>query len=138
MRMDLTDRVERGASLLVVDDNELNRDALSCLLRLHQYEVEAAGSGPEALSLINTRKYDLVVLDIEMPGMNGLQVLTDIRTTRNQTDLPVIMLSGSSEQHDRAQASRLGATGYLLKYPTPEQVKAVIAPFCARRQPRPA
>ncbi len=113
--MDLTDRVERGASLLVVDDNELNRDALSCLLRLHQYEVEAAGSGPEALSLINTRKYDLVVLDIEMPGMNGLQVLTDIRTTRNQTDLPVIMLTARTHGPDIVEAFNLGANDYLTK-----------------------
>ena len=49
--MDLTNRVARGASILVVDDNELNRDALSCLLRLHQYEVEAAADGQAALSL---------------------------------------------------------------------------------------
>ena len=74
--MDVINRVERGASILVVDDNELNRDALSCLLRLHQYEVEGAGDGQAALSLLNTRRFDLVVLDIEMPGLSGIEVLT--------------------------------------------------------------
>jgi diguanylate cyclase (GGDEF)-like protein/PAS domain S-box-containing protein len=113
--MDLTNRVERGASILVVDDNELNRDALSCLLRLHQYEVDGAGEGQEALSLINTHKYDLVVLDIEMPGLNGLDVLKEIRASRNQTDLPVIMLTARSHGPDIVEAFTLGANDYLTK-----------------------
>ena len=113
--MDLTTRVDRGASILVVDDNELNRDALSCLLRLHQYEVEGAAEGQEALSLINTRCFDLVVLDIEMPGLNGLEVLTQIRATRNQTDLPVIMLTARSHGPDIVEAFNLGANDYLTK-----------------------
>jgi hypothetical protein len=66
--MDLATRVGLGASILVVDDNELNRDALSRLLRLHQYNVDSAAQGWEALSLINARSFDLVILDIEMPG----------------------------------------------------------------------
>jgi len=113
--MDLTNRLERGASILVVDDNELNRDALSCLLRLHQYEVAGAGEGQEALSLINTHKYDLVVLDIEMPGLNGLDVLKEIRASRNQTDLPVIMLTARSHGPDIVEAFTLGANDYLTK-----------------------
>ena len=113
--MDLPNRVERGASILVVEDNELNRDALSCLLRLHQYEVDGAAQGDHALSLINTRSYDLVVLDIEMPGMNGLEVLTKIRATRTQTDLPVIMLTARGQGPDVLEAFNLGANDYLTK-----------------------
>src|SRR5262245_28794217 len=113
--MDLTTRVGRGASILVVDDNELNRDALSCLLRLHQYEVEGAAEGQEALSLIKTRRFDLVVLDIEMPGLNGLEILTQIRATRNQTDLPVIMLTARTHGPDIVEAFSLGANDYLTK-----------------------
>jgi len=113
--MDVTHRVERGASILVVDDNELNRDALSCLLRLHQYEVEGAGDGQEALSLLSTRRFDLVVLDIEMPGLNGIDVLTRIRSTRNQTDLPVIMLTARTHGPDIVEAFSLGANDYLTK-----------------------
>ena len=113
--MDLTTRVERGASILVVDDNELNRDALSCLLRLQHYTVEAAGDGREALSLIHTRRFDLVVLDIEMPGLDGLEVLTQIRTTRNQTELPVIMLTARTHGPDIVEAFSLGANDYLAK-----------------------
>jgi diguanylate cyclase (GGDEF)-like protein/PAS domain S-box-containing protein len=113
--MDLTTRAATGASILVVDDNELNRDALACLLRLQQYEVESAGDGQEALSLIHTRGFDLIVLDIEMPGMTGLEVLTHIRTHRTQTDLPVIMLTARTHGPDLVEAFRLGANDYLTK-----------------------
>jgi diguanylate cyclase (GGDEF)-like protein/PAS domain S-box-containing protein len=113
--MDLTSGVERGASILVVDDDELNRDALSCLLRLQQYNVEVAADGREALSLINASRFDLVVLDIEMPILNGLELLTEIRTTRNQTDLPVIMLTARTKGPDIVEALTLGANDYLTK-----------------------
>ena len=69
----------RGASILVIDDNELNRDALSCLLRLHHYEVEIAAGGHEALALVESNNFDLVLLDVQMPGLSGLDVLTQIR-----------------------------------------------------------
>ena len=113
--MDLTNPTSSGASILVVDDNELNRDALACLLRLHQYEVESAGDGQEALSLIHTRGFDLVVLDIEMPGLSGLELLTQIRASRNQTDLPVIMLTARTHGPDIVEAFNLGANDYLTK-----------------------
>ncbi len=113
--MDLTNRIACGASILVVDDNELNRDALACLLRLQQYEVHSAACGQEALSLIHTQSFDLVVLDIEMPGLTGLEVLTQIRTLRNRTDLPVIMLTARTHGPDVVEAFSLGANDYLTK-----------------------
>ena len=113
--MDLTNRVAPGASILVVADNELNRDALSCLLRLHQYDVAGAAEGQEALFLINSRRFDLVVLDIEMPGLNGIELLTQIRATRSQTDLPVIMLTARTHGPDIVEAFNLGANDYLTK-----------------------
>jgi diguanylate cyclase (GGDEF)-like protein/PAS domain S-box-containing protein len=106
----------RGASILVVDDNDLNRDALSCLLRLQQYDVEVAAGGEEALVLLDSRRFDLVLLDVEMPGgMTGLEVLTRIRTTRNQTELPVIMVTARTHGPDIVEAFRLGANDYLTK-----------------------
>jgi diguanylate cyclase (GGDEF)-like protein/PAS domain S-box-containing protein len=113
--MDLGNRGSRGASVLVVDDNELNRDALACLLRFQQYEVQSAADGQEALALIDTHRFDLVVLDIEMPNLTGLEVLTRIRVTRSQTDLPVIMLTARTHGPDIVEAFRLGANDYLTK-----------------------
>lgn len=104
-----------GGSILVVDDNELNRDALSCLLRLQQYDVGVASDGEQALSLLGSQSFDLVLLDIEMPGLSGLDVLTRIRTTRNNTDLPVIMVTARTHGPDIVEAFRLGANDYLTK-----------------------
>ena len=105
----------RGAAILVIDDNELNRDALSCLLRFHHYEVEGAADGHEALSLVESRSFDLVLLDVEMPGLSGLDVLAQIRTGRNQTDLPVIMVTARTHGPDIVEAFSLGANDYLTK-----------------------
>ena len=68
--------MSRPASLLVVDDHEPNRDALSRRLAREGYVVATAADGPEALALIGAGAYDLILLDVEMPGMNGLDVLT--------------------------------------------------------------
>ena len=113
--MDLSNRDTRGASVLVVDDNDLNRDAMACLLRFQQYEVQSAADGHEALALIDAQRFDLVVLDVEMPDLTGLEVLTRIRTTRSQTDLPVIMLTARTHGPDIVEAFRLGANDYLTK-----------------------
>ena len=114
--MDSSNRTPiHGGSILVVDDNELNRDALSCLLRLQQYDVDVAGDGEQALSVLASRSFDLVLLDVEMPGLSGLEVLTRIRTTRSDTDLPVIMVTARSHGPDIVEAFRLGANDYLTK-----------------------
>jgi diguanylate cyclase (GGDEF)-like protein/PAS domain S-box-containing protein len=105
----------RGASILVVDDNELNRDALSCLLRLHQYEVEVADCGDAALARLEARSFDLVLLDVEMADLGGLDVLTKIRATRTHTELPVIMVTARTQGPDIVEAFRLGANDYLTK-----------------------
>jgi diguanylate cyclase (GGDEF)-like protein/PAS domain S-box-containing protein len=105
----------RGSSILVVDDNELNRDALSCLLRLQQHEVEVAADGESALALIRARNFDLVLLDVEMPGLSGLEVLARIRATSNHTDLPVIMVTARTHGPDIVDAFSSGANDYLTK-----------------------
>ncbi len=69
----------------------------------------------EALSLIHTQSFDLVVLDIEMPGLTGLEVLTRNPDTRNRTDLPVIMLTARTHGPDVVEAFNLGANDYLTK-----------------------
>ena len=67
--------MNRPASLLVVDDNEANRDALSRRLRQHGYAAATAADGMEALTLLPQSNFDLVLLDVEMPGLSGFDVL---------------------------------------------------------------
>jgi diguanylate cyclase (GGDEF)-like protein/PAS domain S-box-containing protein len=105
----------RAASLLVVDDSELNRDALSRRLRQRGYEVTVACGGAEALTLASSGDFDLVLLDIEMPVTSGLDVLRELRLGRSHTDLPIIMVTARSQGADIVEAFKLGANDYVTK-----------------------
>ena len=105
----------RRGSLLLVDDNEMNRDALSRRLRQRGFDVTVAADGHEALALAGASAFDLVLLDVEMPGLSGLDVLAALRRTRSGTALPVIMVTARTEGADIVEAFRLGANDYVTK-----------------------
>lgn len=79
------------------------------------YDVEVAPSGARALQLVNTEEYDLVLLDVVMPGLDGFGTLRQIRTKYKQAELPVIMLTARGAADDVIQALRLGANDYAVK-----------------------
>jgi DNA-binding response OmpR family regulator len=116
--------VDQGAALLVVDDNDANRDLLSRRLVSAGYAVATAGSGPEALTALAEGRFDLVLLDVMMPEMDGLEVLRRIRARSGVTDLPVIMASALGESRDLVEALRLGANDYVTK---PLDMQVVLA-----------
>jgi sigma-B regulation protein RsbU (phosphoserine phosphatase) len=103
------------ASLLVVDDSEANRDMLSRRLRGKGYAVTAADGGKAALDLIASNRYDLVLLDILMPDVNGLEVLRILRQTRSASDLPVIIATAKDESADIVEGLKAGANDYVTK-----------------------
>jgi diguanylate cyclase (GGDEF)-like protein/PAS domain S-box-containing protein len=103
------------ATLLVVDDNEANRDALSRRLRLQNYAVTSAADGATALELVAESRFDLVLLDVEMPGLSGLDVLARIRQQHTGGLLPVIMVTARSSGDDVVEALRKGANDYITK-----------------------
>jgi diguanylate cyclase (GGDEF)-like protein/PAS domain S-box-containing protein len=102
-------------SLLVVDDSEPNRDVLSRRLAQRGYLVATAANGHDALALAAAQPFDLVLLDVEMPEMSGLEVLTELRARFSQTELPVIMVTARTQSADIVEALRLGANDYVTK-----------------------
>jgi class 3 adenylate cyclase len=104
-----------SARLLVVDDNELNRDMLSRRLKARGYQVETADDGHQALAAIERQSFDLVLLDIMMPGLSGLEVLQILRRKYSDTDLPIIMATAMNQGEDVVQAFKLGANDYVTK-----------------------
>ncbi|MFO0755824.1 MAG: adenylate/guanylate cyclase domain-containing protein [Byssovorax sp.] len=104
-----------GATILVVDDNEMNREILSRALRMNGYAVEVAAGGEEALAMLGDRPFDAVLLDVMMPGMNGLEVLREARKRFSVADLPIIMATARDRSEDIVEALHLGANDYVSK-----------------------
>jgi len=102
-------------ALLVVDDDEYNRDLLCRRLERKGYAATAAASGQAALTLVQQQAFDLVLLDIMMPELDGTAVLKMIRETFTATQLPVIMVSAKDESEDIVGALSLGANDYVTK-----------------------
>jgi sigma-B regulation protein RsbU (phosphoserine phosphatase) len=103
------------ATILIVDDEELNREGLARRLQRHDYEVAVARNGREAIEILGGRRFDLVLLDIMMPGMNGLEVLKFLRRIDSLVDLPIIMVTAKGESEDMVEAFELGANDYVTK-----------------------
>lgn len=103
------------AQLLIVDDEEGNRDVLERLLQKQGYEVSKAQNGQSALDMLNQQSYDLVLLDIMMPQIDGYEVLRHIKLDEQLRHIPVIMISALSELESVARCISLGADDYLTK-----------------------
>ncbi len=106
---------ETAASVLVVDDERINREILSRMLRKQGYNVTTASSGEEALEHLRSRLPDLVLLDVIMTGINGFDVLREIRGQYRDSELPVIMVTAESERDNVVRAFSEGANDYLTK-----------------------
>jgi DNA-binding NtrC family response regulator len=103
----------RVVRLLLVDDEARFVETLSKRLTARGFEVEGALGGPQALELLDARPFDVVLLDVWMPGMDGLEVLKAIR--RLHPSVKVILVSGNASINAAIEGMRLGAVDYLLK-----------------------
>lgn len=100
-------------AIVVIDDERSIRDTLALILEGEGYEVRTAGSAEDGLSQLEAKRADLVVLDVRLPGMDGLAALSEIKKRDEQTD--VVMISGHATLSDAVEATRLGAFDFLQK-----------------------
>ena len=105
----------RAASLLVVDDNETNRDLLSRSLERQGSSVQVAENGMQALDMVRSEDFDLVLLDVLMPEMDGLEVLRELKADESSRDVPVIVLSSLDDTDGVERSFELGADDYIPK-----------------------
>jgi len=122
--------------LLVVDDDAANRDVLSRRLRRQGHVVETASSGPEALQRLGTANFDLVLLDIMMPDMDGYEVLSLLKADDRLHHIPVIMISALSETQSVVRCIEAGAEDYLTKPFDPTLLKARIGASLEQKRGR--
>ena len=119
------------ARILVVDDEEMVRQSLEEILKLEGYEVVGVGRGEEALDILEKEKFDLVLLDLKMPGIDGLEVMH--ATGQVSPDTKVILLTGHGSLESAIEALRHGAHDYLLKPVPSHDLLSSVARALAQR-----
>jgi Response regulators consisting of a CheY-like receiver domain and a winged-helix DNA-binding domain len=108
---------KNSKKLLIVEDERSIAKALQLKLTIAGFEVDTAGNGEEALALMKTKKFDLLLLDIMMPKMDGFSVMAEMKKNKNKT--PIIILSNLSQEEDAKRAEELGAVDFFIKSNTP-------------------
>lgn len=115
--------------VLIVDDSAAIRKILQRVLRqtdLPLGDIQEAGDGTEALDILQTRTFGLILSDINMPQMDGLQLLARLRQMEQHKTVPVIMITTEGGQGKVMEAVQLGASGYVRKPFTAEQIKETL------------
>ncbi len=115
-----------GGRILVVDDEPHIRRVLSVILETQGYEVKMASDGSEGLNELGAEAVDLVILDLMMPGANGLEILSKIRSHPERAQTPVIILTAKGQDTDRDAALAGGANDFLTKPFSPKKLIARI------------
>ena len=110
-----------------MDDDVYIRDLYTEVLKDEEYDVFIAADGEEALSMVMQDQFDLILLDVMMPKIDGIAVLTKIKTDEKTKDTPVIMLTNFGQEDLVKQAVTVGSADYLLKYNiTPGEMTAKV------------
>jgi len=122
-----------GKRVLIVEDEPGILESLSFVLERAGIEIETVTDGIDGLDRIRRNTYSGVILDIMLPGMNGLDLLRAVRADRALTDLPVIVLTAKGQAYDRRAAETIGATAFITKpFSNDELVRRVIELIQAR------
>ena len=103
------------ARILIVEDEPNIVESLSFILRRAGFEVDTVTDGAEALDRVRRQAFEVLVLDIMLPGMNGLDVLKAIRSDQTLSSLPVVVLTAKGQANDRRTAEAIGASAFITK-----------------------
>jgi two-component system chemotaxis response regulator CheY len=110
------------ATILAVDDSASMRQMVTFTLKGAGYDVEEACDGSEALKIAKTKRFDLVLSDVNMPVMDGIELVTELRKLGEYKFVPVLMLTTESAGDKKMAGKQAGATGWIVKPFNPEQL----------------
>lgn len=113
--------------ILIVDDDEMVRIALNELLRPEGYEVIIVSSGKDAIKKIDENNYDLLMLDIIMPEMDGFELCRKIRERENYRETPIVFLTAKSREEDKTEGLDAGANLFLSKPISPDKLLEIVS-----------
>jgi two-component system, chemotaxis family, chemotaxis protein CheY len=115
--------------LLVVDDSASMRQLVSFTIRDAGYDVLVAESGMDALAKLSTGKVDMVITDLNMPDMDGIELIKKLRAMPDYRFAPIVMLTTESQEAQKQEGRRAGASGWIVKPFSPEQLLGVVKKF---------
>lgn len=113
-------------TVVFVDDSASVREAVGCVLQQNGFVVLIAGDGQESLKYFEGLPVDLLITDLHMPHMNGIELIQTVRSSSQYKHLPILVLTTESQFEQKMEAKRAGATGWLVKPFTPEKLMAII------------
>jgi len=119
-------------NLLIVDDEQKIREVIREYAEFNGYSVSEAGDGMTALGLVKLNEYDLVIIDVMMPKLDGFSTCKEIRKIK---DVPIIMLSARGEEYDKLFGFELGIDDYMVKPFSPKELMARVSAVLSRRKP---
>lgn len=122
-----------AARILLVEDNEVAQRIFSHVLRRGNYLVECAGSGTDAIRAASRRRYDLILMDLQMPGVNGIDAARQIRALPGNEATPIIALTANSAEEHRRLCIESGMQGFLTKPIPSEELLAAVAQILVKR-----
>ena len=111
-----------GKHILIVDDSESIREVISFILENAGHEIDQAIDGMDALKYLDGSLYDLIITDLHMPNMNGLELIKEIRLLDKYRFIPILFLTTESQTVKKMEAKKAGATGWLIKPFAPEKL----------------
>jgi two-component system chemotaxis response regulator CheY len=114
------------ARVLSVDDSKVMRDLISSVLTEKGHEVVSAADGMKAMDIARTESFDLVLCDINMPGMTGISLVSKLRRLEHFKFTPIIMVTTETSDYKKEKSKGSGASGWLAKPFTPERLIAAV------------
>lgn len=114
---------------LIVDDSASMRQLVSFTIRKAGYEIVAAENGKDALGKLNGPKVDVVITDLNMPEMDGIEFIKKLRGMPDYKFAPIVMLTTESQEAKKQEGRQAGASGWIVKPFTPEQLLEVVRKF---------
>jgi two-component system chemotaxis response regulator CheY len=116
-------------TILIVDDSASMRQLVTFALKDVGFEVVAAVDGKDALGKLNSAKVDMVVTDLNMPNMDGIELIKQLRSSTATKFTPVVMLTTESQESKKQEGKQAGASGWIVKPFTPDKLIEVIKKF---------
>ncbi|HON18231.1 MAG TPA: response regulator [Salinivirgaceae bacterium] len=115
-----------GKKILIVDDSESIREVVSFTLENAGHEVIKAVDGQDALKYLDGQKFDLIITDLHMPNLNGIELIKKVRVIEEYKFIPILFLTTESQTSKKMEAKEAGATGWIVKPFVPEKLLEAI------------